>query len=96
MYLAVICVAALFVSAPIFAALVVSVASHREDRNWSLDQPPRGLVELIARRIVAFNADSIVWPRSKAQVLAETGYRRVREERAEQEEETEGASRDAA
>jgi hypothetical protein len=94
MYLVVICVAALVVSAPIFAALIVAVASRREDRNWSLDQPPLGPVELIARRIVAFNADSIVWPRSKAQVLAEADRRRMAPEPAE--EEAERDTRDAA
>lgn len=93
MYLVVICVA-LFVSAPIFAAFVVAIASRREDRRWSLDQPPRGLMELIARRVVAFDADSIIWPRSKAQVRAEANRLRVVQEAAEKA--TEASSRDAA
>jgi hypothetical protein len=94
MYLVVICVAALFVSAPIFAAFIVTVASHREDRNWSLDQPPRSVIELTARRIVAFNADSIVWPRSKAQVLAEAAQWRVVQGASDTE--PEGGRQDAA
>lgn len=87
MYLVLMCVAALIVSVPIFAALLVAVASRREDRNWSLDQPPRGLIELIGRRIVAFDADSIVWPRSKAQVQAEAYRRRLVAEAAVDEQE---------
>jgi hypothetical protein len=94
MELVVICVAALFVSAPISAAFFVSVASRREDRNWSLGQPPRGVIELIARRIVAFDADSIVWPRSKAQVRAKAERWRLVQGAAEKE--TKVRSRDAA
>jgi hypothetical protein len=55
------------VSLPILAALVVSVASRREDANWSLGEPARSALAAVARRIVAFDADSIDWPRSKAQ-----------------------------
>lgn len=94
MYLVLICIAALVVSAPIFATLIVAVGSRREDRNWSLDEPPRGRIELTARRIVAFDADSIVWPRSKAQVQADARRRRLAEEAAEQE--TDRRSREAA
>lgn len=94
MYLVLICIAALVVSAPIFATLIVAVGSRREDRNWSLGEPPRGRIELTARRIVAFDADSIVWPRSKAQVQADARRRRLAEEAAEQE--TDRRSREAA
>lgn len=94
MYLVVIGVAAIFVSAPIVAAFIVAVASRREDRNWSLDQPPRGVIELIARRIVAFDADSIVWPRSKAQVRAAAARRGFADSAAAAE--PESRSREAA
>lgn len=94
MYVLVMCVAALFVSAPILSALIVAVASRREDRSWSLDQPARSLVESVARRIVAFNADSIVWPRSKEQVQAEADYRTLDTEIAD--DETECGTQDAA
>jgi hypothetical protein len=85
MYLIVIGIAALVVSAPIFAAFIVAIASCREDRNWSLDQPPRSVTELIARRIVGFDADSIVWPRSKAQVRARADRWRLVQGAAEKE-----------
>jgi hypothetical protein len=62
--------AAMVVSAPIFAALVVSIASRREDENWSLGEPARTRVQAVARRIVAFDADSIDWPQSKARQQA--------------------------
>jgi hypothetical protein len=59
------------VSIPIAAAFVVSIASHREEAAWSLGGPPRGLIDAIARRIVGFHNDSIIWPVSKARSLAE-------------------------
>ncbi len=71
-------IAALIVGAPIVATLVVAVASTREDANWTLDQRARTPLEAAARRIVALDVDSIVWPRSKAQVQAEAAMRRYR------------------
>lgn len=68
-------IAALIVGAPIVATLVVAVASRREDAHWSLDQRARTPLEAGARRIVALDVDSIVWPRSKAQVQAEAAMR---------------------
>ena len=68
-------IAAVFVSAPIVATIVVAVASRREDRNWSLGRPARSPMDDVARRIVAFDADSIEWPRSKAQVQTEAAQR---------------------
>jgi hypothetical protein len=67
MIVAMFAVIAGLVSLPMLAALVVSVASRREDGNWSLREPARGALTAVARRIVAFDADSIDWPRSKAQ-----------------------------
>jgi hypothetical protein len=75
------CVAAVAAGWPIVAALIVSIASRREDRNWSLGGPPRSLVEATARRIVGFHADSVEWPRSLAHVQAETARRRLLPER---------------
>jgi hypothetical protein len=68
-------IAALIVGAPIVATLVVAVASRREDANWTLDQRARTPLEAVARRIVALDVDSIVWPRSKARVQAEAALR---------------------
>jgi hypothetical protein len=70
--------AAVVVSAPMVAAIVVAVASRREDRNWSLGRPASSRTDALARRIVAFDADSIDWPRSKAQVQAEAAIRAYR------------------
>jgi hypothetical protein len=64
-------IAAMAVSVPLIAALLVSVASRREDANWTLGAPPASWLEAAARRIVAFNADSVEWPRSKARQQAE-------------------------
>lgn len=68
-------IAAIIVSAPIVATIVVAVASKREDRKWSLGGPARSQADALARRIVAFDAESIEWPRSKAQLQAEEAIR---------------------
>ncbi len=83
MFIVVLCIAALAVGSPIFAAFIVSVASIHEDANWSLGRPPSNTLDRIARRIVAFDADSIDWPRSKAQVQAEKALRQLTPEPAE-------------
>ena len=75
--------AAIAVSAPIAAALIVSAASRREDAHWSLGKPPASPLEAAARRIVAFDVDSIDWPRSKAQVEAEAARRAAMHEAVE-------------
>jgi len=90
----IVCIAAAAVGSPIVAAAIVTLASHREDKNWSLGQPPHSLVEATARRIVGFDADSIVWPRSKAQVQAELASRRLFPESLDPDPET--RTRDAA
>jgi hypothetical protein len=64
-------IAAVIVGAPIVATIIVAVASRREDKYWTLDQPARTQIEATARRIVALDVDSIKWPRSKAQVQAQ-------------------------
>jgi hypothetical protein len=71
----VIVAAAILCSAPIAAALVVSVASRREEANWSLGGPAQSLLEATARRIVGFHADSVDWPVSRARWLAQAQQR---------------------
>jgi hypothetical protein len=84
-FIVVLCIAALAVSSPIFAAFIVSVASRREDARWSLGRPTSHALDRVARRIVAFDADSIDWPRSKAHVQAEQALRALRTEQTEPE-----------
>jgi hypothetical protein len=72
MLVAILCLGSIVLSAPMVATLIVATASRREDRNWSLGSAANGPLESIARRIVAFDADSIDWPQSKARALAET------------------------
>lgn len=50
-------IVALAASAPIVAAVLVSIASRLEDSNWTLGDPKVGQVQLIARRIVGFHTD---------------------------------------
>jgi hypothetical protein len=50
------------VSMPIVATVVVSVASRREDKSWSLRDPAQGAVQAAARRIVDFHSDAPGWP----------------------------------
>jgi hypothetical protein len=49
------CFAAIVVSVPIIMAVLVSVASWREDRAWSLARPAPGPVRSAARRIVGYH-----------------------------------------
>ncbi len=85
MFIVILCIAALAVSSPIFAAFIVSIASMREDARWSLGRPPSNLLDGIARRIVGFDADSIDWPRSKARVQAEKAQRALIRQHIERE-----------
>jgi hypothetical protein len=75
MIIVIFCIATMAVGAPLVAVLVVSVASRREDAYWTLGKPARSALEAAARRIVAFDADSIEWPRSKAHVQAQLRIR---------------------
>jgi hypothetical protein len=45
------------VSMPIAATVVVSIASRREDAAWSLGQPPQGLMQAAARRVLDFSTE---------------------------------------
>ena len=43
--------------APVAGFVIVSIASRREDSNCSLGEPPRGVIEGFARRILNFHSD---------------------------------------
>ena len=45
---------------PIVASVVVSLASVREDRAWSLTRKPQNAADAAARRIVGFYAEGTV------------------------------------
>jgi hypothetical protein len=62
---------ALVLSVPVAAAVLVSVASRREDRDWTLAGPALGPGRAAARRIDAFHSESTHWP-------APAGARRIR------------------
>lgn len=51
-------VVALTASTPIAAAVLVSIASRREDRDCSLNYPSVGPVQTVARRILCFRTDN--------------------------------------
>jgi hypothetical protein len=54
-------IAAVLTSVPIIAIALVSVASRREDRNWTVAGPPPSTAQALARRIVGFHAVGIEW-----------------------------------
>jgi hypothetical protein len=53
---------ALVLSVPVAAAVLVSVASRREDREWTLAGPASGPAATAARRILAFHSEGTDWP----------------------------------
>ena len=65
-------IAALTAGSPIIATVIVSVASRREDSEWTLGEPDVGPIRTFARRIVDFrtddtdDADDVVWPRPRS------------------------------
>jgi|HubBroStandDraft_1064217.scaffolds.fasta_scaffold02498_10 hypothetical protein len=54
---------AVVVSMPVAAIVLVSVASRREDRSFSLGRPARGPVQQAARSILDFGTETTDWPR---------------------------------
>jgi len=55
--------------APIVAIVLVSVASRREDAEWTLNGgTPPGPVRAAARRVLDFKSEEIEWPRPKSRV----------------------------
>lgn len=57
----------LAVSVLIGLILLVSIASRREDAEWTLSGPPPGPIQAIARRILGFYAEGeLASPRARA------------------------------
>ena len=54
-------IAAIAVSAPIGAAVLVSVASRREDRAWTLTEPASGAGRSVARRLLGLHSRNAEW-----------------------------------
>jgi hypothetical protein len=54
-------VAGVMVSVPIILAALVSVASRREDRAWTLTVPAPGSARAAARRVVGFRSRNAEW-----------------------------------
>lgn len=63
MAIACLILATLLTSVPIIAALLVSVASRREDHAWTLAGEAPGIIALVARRVLGFHARGIGWLR---------------------------------
>jgi len=57
MTVALLVTAALAVSVPIGLIVLVSVASRREDAEWTLSGPPSGPIQATARRVLGFYAE---------------------------------------
>jgi len=72
MIIALLIMAGAAASAPIVAAVVVSVASRREDRGWTLGGPAVGM-RAAARRIVDFHTETADFPQPKSRQLAGSG-----------------------
>ena len=53
--------AALLASAPIIAAVLVSIASRQEDRAWTMAGQAPGTIASAARRVLGFHARGIGW-----------------------------------
>ncbi len=51
--------------APLVAVVLVSVASHSEERACSLDRPTRSPINWAARRLLNFRSESKSFPRPK-------------------------------
>ncbi len=62
--------------APIVAIVLVSVASRREDAEWTLNgSAPPGPARAAARRVVDFHSEELEWPRPKSRILVRTHQR---------------------
>ncbi len=51
-------IVALTASTPIAGAIIVSIASRREDRDWTLGETAVGPVQMVARRILGFHTEA--------------------------------------
>jgi hypothetical protein len=54
-------IAAILTSVPIIVIALVSVASRREDRDWTVAGHPPSTAQTLARRITGFHATGIEW-----------------------------------
>ena len=61
MGVALLVIAAVLTSVPIIAIALVSAASRREDRDWTVAGPPPSTAQTLARRITGFHATGIEW-----------------------------------
>ncbi len=62
-------IALVVAGAPIGATVLVSVASRREDRDWTLRGTAPGTTEAAARRIVDFHSEGVwPWPKSRPEL----------------------------
>jgi hypothetical protein len=62
--------------APIAAVLLVSLASRREEADWSLSGAPAGgPVRAAARRVLNFGSDELEWPVPRGRIGLVTAYR---------------------
>jgi hypothetical protein len=68
-------IAALTASAPIAAAVLVSIASRREDHEWTLGEPNVSPTLMIARRILDYHTDNHRCPRPRSRATARTPSR---------------------
>ena len=59
MFVILVVIAAAVLSVPIIAVVLVSAASRREDREWTLAENPQGPACAMARRIVGFHSRGI-------------------------------------
>lgn len=59
MFVILVVIAAAVLSVPIIAVVLVSVASRREDRQWTLAENPPGPACAMARRIAGFHSRGI-------------------------------------
>jgi hypothetical protein len=57
-----IAISAVAISAPVVAAVLVSMASRYEDAAWTLGDQPPGRICAAGRRLVDFHTRGIEWP----------------------------------
>ena len=77
-------IVAMVAGAPILAAVLVTVASRREDSAASLAGPAHGPAQAWTRRILGFRCAGVTWPRPDGGGQARyTGPSHVRESASE-------------
>src|SRR5215472_9273930 len=63
-------IAALTASTPMAAAILVSIASRREDNEWTLGEPNVPPILMIARRILDYRTDYHRYPQLRSRTTA--------------------------